>query len=76
MCRKEYWMLHGALQAAVPPGVATSVPSTPVASAPVPAPVNAAALPVSPRAAACITQGLKIKGEIFGKEALFIDGPI
>jgi cytoskeletal protein CcmA (bactofilin family) len=35
-----------------------------------------AALPVSPRAAACITQGIRIKGEITGKEDLFIDGTL
>jgi cytoskeletal protein CcmA (bactofilin family) len=76
MWRKEELKPQGALQAAVPPGVATSVPSTTVASAPVPAAVNTVALPVSPRAAACITQGIKIKGEISGKEDLFIDGAI
>jgi cytoskeletal protein CcmA (bactofilin family) len=30
--------------------------------------------PVSTRATACISQGIKIKGEITGKEDLFIDG--
>lgn len=30
--------------------------------------------PVSPRAAACISQGIKIKGEVTGKEDLFVDG--
>jgi len=34
------------------------------------------ALPVSPRAAACITQGIRIKGEITGKEDLFVDGTL
>jgi cytoskeletal protein CcmA (bactofilin family) len=37
----------------------------------VPAPV-----PVSPRAAACISQGIKIKGEITGSEDLFVDGQV
>lgn len=32
--------------------------------------------PVSSRATACITQGIKIKGEISGKEDLFIDGKL
>ena len=37
--------------------------------------VNASAnVPVSSRAAACISQGIRIKGEITGKEDLFIDG--
>jgi len=35
-----------------------------------------AAPPVSSRAAACISQGIKIKGEITGSEDLFVDGPI
>lgn len=30
--------------------------------------------PVSARAAACISQGIKIKGEVTGKEDLFVDG--
>jgi cytoskeletal protein CcmA (bactofilin family) len=30
--------------------------------------------PVSPRAAACISQGIKIKGEVTGSEDLFVDG--
>jgi cytoskeletal protein CcmA (bactofilin family) len=31
-------------------------------------------LPVSSRAAACISQGIRIKGEVTGSEDLFIDG--
>jgi len=30
--------------------------------------------PVSSRAAACISQGIRIKGEVTGKEDLFVDG--
>jgi len=37
---------------------------------------SSAAPPVSPRAAACISQGIRIKGEITGSEDLFVDGPI
>ncbi len=33
-------------------------------------------LPVSPRAAACISQGIRIKGEITGSEDLFVDGQV
>jgi cytoskeletal protein CcmA (bactofilin family) len=33
-------------------------------------------LPVSGRAAACISQGIRIKGEITGSEDLFVDGPV
>ena len=35
-----------------------------------------AAPPVSSHAAACISQGIRIKGEITGSEDLFVDGPI
>jgi len=35
---------------------------------------SAASLPASPRAAACISQGIKIKGEVTGTEDLFVDG--
>ncbi len=37
-------------------------------------PSSAVSLPVSPRAAACISQGIKIKGEVTGTEDLFVDG--
>jgi cytoskeletal protein CcmA (bactofilin family) len=37
---------------------------------------DASAAPVSSRAAACISQGIRIKGEITGSEDLFVDGPI
>jgi cytoskeletal protein CcmA (bactofilin family) len=44
-------------------------------SAPAPT-VPASALPISPRAAACISQGIRIKGELSGKEDLFVDGTV
>jgi len=37
---------------------------------------SSAALPISPKAAACITQGIRIKGDITGKEDLFVDGTL
>jgi cytoskeletal protein CcmA (bactofilin family) len=40
------------------------------------APSTLGALPVSPRAAACISQGIKIKGEVTGSEDLFVDGVV
>jgi cytoskeletal protein CcmA (bactofilin family) len=64
---------------------ATITPSAPVAapvSAPIAAPASGvvptapASLPVSARAAACVTQGIRIKGEITGKEDLFVDGTL
>ena len=33
-------------------------------------------MPVSPRAAACISQGIRIKGEVTGSEDLFVDGQV
>ena len=39
-------------------------------------PATVGALPTSPRAAACISQGIRIKGEITGSEDLFVDGII
>src|SRR5256884_9372132 len=37
-------------------------------------PATGGALPTSPRAAACISQGIRIKGEITGSEDLFVGG--
>ena len=34
------------------------------------------ASPVTSKAAACVTQGIKIKGELTGSEDLFIDGQV
>ncbi len=50
------------------PGSAASSPTRPAPATPMP--------PVSPNAPACVSQGITIKGEIFGKEDLFIDGAI
>jgi cytoskeletal protein CcmA (bactofilin family) len=33
-------------------------------------------MPISSRASACISQGIRIKGEITGSEDLFVDGPV
>jgi cytoskeletal protein CcmA (bactofilin family) len=76
MWRKEEAKPQAAPQAPAPSTVG-SQPAT--VSAPASAPVSAATsatLPVSPRATACITQGIRIKGEITGKEDLFIDGTL
>ena len=37
---------------------------------------NSPALPVLPRAVACISQGIRIKGEVTGNEDLFVDGVV
>jgi cytoskeletal protein CcmA (bactofilin family) len=48
-------------------------------TSPVPGPVNSKQLsnvPTSPNAVACLSQGIRIKGEITGSEDLFIDGNV
>jgi cytoskeletal protein CcmA (bactofilin family) len=40
------------------------------------APASSTSLPVSPRAGACISQGIRIKGEVTGSEDLFVDGVV
>jgi cytoskeletal protein CcmA (bactofilin family) len=54
------------------PTPATTSSSAPAASSPSTIPP----LPISPRAAACISQGIKIKGEVTGSEDLFVDGVV
>jgi len=62
---------------AKPQGV-TEISTTPAGAVPAgnsnPNANTGANVPVSPRAAACISQGIRIKGEVSGKEDLFIDG--
>ena len=53
---------------------ANSAPSSSTALAS--APAVSVALPSSSRAAACISQGIKIKGEVMGSEDLFVDGVV
>ncbi len=66
---------------AKPQGVSDS-PAAPVSSAPVSSnnpvstPATPAAFPVSPRGAACISHGIKIKGEVTGSEDLYVDGVV
>src|SRR5881296_4605140 len=56
--------------------------ATPVNSAALSSPATAStpsissALPTSARAAACISQGIRIKGEVTGSEDLFVDGMV
>src|SRR6201981_2676334 len=78
MWRKDEMKPQSAPQPAAPEN--TSFPQSSTASAPLSAPPQtipaSAPLPVSPRAAACISQGIRIKGEITGKEDLFVDGTV
>jgi cytoskeletal protein CcmA (bactofilin family) len=73
MWRKEEPKSQGIAEPVTPPSAAVPQPSTP-SSAPVAA--VGSPLPLSPRAAACITQGIRIKGEVTGKEDLFVDGTL
>ena len=73
MWRKEETKPQGPADSAMPPGAAIPQPSTPSSAA---VPAVGSPLPVSPRAAACISQGIRIKGEIIGKEDLFVDGAL
>ncbi|HKV62140.1 MAG TPA: polymer-forming cytoskeletal protein [Candidatus Acidoferrum sp.] len=64
---------------AKPEAVSSNPPSTPSPASsfsppPASAPSFSGALPTSSRAAACISQGIKIKGELTGSEDLFVDG--
>lgn len=48
---------------------------SPTSSAPAGSPA-ASSLPVSSKAVACISQGIRVKGEITGGEDLFVDGQV
>ena len=66
---------------AKPEGVADNSPASAVSSkapaaTPSSTPPSSSALPVSTRGAACISQGIRIKGEVTGSEDLFVDGLI
>ena len=77
MWRKEEQKSQGVPEMPVSQAAGIPQPSTPSSSvAPLPASATGSALPVSPRAAACISHGIRIKGEITGKEDLFVDGTV
>jgi cytoskeletal protein CcmA (bactofilin family) len=76
MWRKEEAKPQGASQPQAPVGSGTAPTSTVAAPASAPATGTPSQLPVSTRAAACITQGIRIKGEVTGKEDLFVDGTL
>jgi cytoskeletal protein CcmA (bactofilin family) len=70
MWKKEDSKPQSVAENAVAP-VSTVASTTPTISAATP--VSA---PVPPRAAACISQGIRIKGEVTGSEDLFVDGVV
>ncbi len=66
MWKKEEAKPQGILESLAAPASAV-----PVSNA---APISASAPPASPRAAATIGNGIRIKGEVTGSEDLFVDG--
>ena len=73
MWRKEELKSQGSGEPVAPPSFAETPQSSSTSKA---APAAGSPLPVSPRAAACITQGIRIKGDISGNEDLFVDGTL
>jgi cytoskeletal protein CcmA (bactofilin family) len=76
MWRKEEQKSQGVPEMPVSQPAGIPQPSTASSVAPASASATGSVLPVSPRAAACISQGIRIKGEIIGKEDLFVDGTV
>src|SRR5882672_9036149 len=74
MSRCPMWKKEDAKPEGVPGNLAT--PASSSSPAPASAPTPSGALPTSSRAAACISQGIKIKGELTGSEDLFVDGVV
>ena len=71
------WKKEDSKPQAVPEISTRPVSSTAAhSSAPSTSPQPASPLNLSGRAAACISQGIKIKGEVTGSEDLFVDGVV
>jgi cytoskeletal protein CcmA (bactofilin family) len=71
MWKKEDGKTPGAPEISTTPGAPAPVASTNSVRETAPA-----AVPVSSRAGACISQGITIKGEVTGSEDLFVDGQV
>ncbi len=72
MWKKEDGKPQGSPEISTVPAGAPSTPSStssPIRDTPT-------SMPVSAKAAACISQGIKIKGEVTGSEDLFVDGQV
>ncbi len=72
MWKKEDSKPEGVSGNSPAPSTPAFSPSTPSASTP----AFSGAPVTSPRSAACISQGIKIKGEVTGSEDLFVDGVV
>jgi cytoskeletal protein CcmA (bactofilin family) len=69
------WKKDDAKPQSIPDSSSDSVISSKVPSAaPTSTPLSSGALSTPSRAAACISQGIKIKGEVTGSEDLYVDG--
>jgi cytoskeletal protein CcmA (bactofilin family) len=75
MWKKEDGKPQGAPEISTPPAGATNTPSSPISNSS-PMRETPKEVPVSSKAAACISQGIKIKGEVTGSEDLFVDGQV
>src|SRR5712692_9240987 len=77
MSRCEMWKKEDAKPEGVSSNSATPVNSATLSgSATASTPPVSNALPSSSRVAACISQGIRIKGEVTGSEDLFVDGVV
>lgn len=72
MWKKEDGKPQGVPEISTPPAGVSSVPSTNSSSIR----ETPSSLPVSAKASACISQGIRIKGEVTGSEDLFVDGQV
>jgi len=72
MWKKEDPKPEGVSSSPATPAISATSSSTATASTS----SSSAAPPTSPRAAACISQGIRIKGEVTGSEDLFVDGVV
>ena len=70
MWKKEDAKPQGVSDSSTAPAISSKAPSV----SPISTPLSSSALSISSRAAACISQGIKIKGEVTGSEDLFVDG--
>jgi len=68
------WKKEDVKSQGVPENSTATVPVVLSSPASVDSRESKAALPVSAHAAACISQGIRIKGEVTGSEDLFLDG--
>jgi cytoskeletal protein CcmA (bactofilin family) len=73
MWKKEEGKSQSVPEISTTPGVASNPPSTNSSSN---RDAFSSPAPVSSNAAACISQGIRIKGEVTGSEDLFVDGQV